>query len=70
MTEEHKKDIYKWIDFTLTPVFPDSFDRDLVVNSIFGEVVEDVEQTADNIFNDSDITIALARVLKARIVGF
>ena len=70
MTEEHKKDIYKWIDFTLTPVFPDSFDRDLVVNSIFGEVVEDVEQTADNIFNDSDITIALVRVLKARIVGF
>ena len=70
MTEEHKKDIYKWIDFTLTPVFPDSFDRDLVVNSIFGEVVEDVEQTDDNIFNDSDITIALARVLKARIVGF
>ena len=70
MSEEHKKDIYKWIDFTLTPVFPDSFDRDLVVNSIFGEVVEDVEQTADNIFNDSDITIALARVLKARIVGF
>ena len=70
MTEEHKKDIYRWIDFTLTPVFPDAFDRDLVVNSIFGEVVEDVAQTADEKFNDSDITIALARVLKARIVGF
>lgn len=70
MTEEQKKVIYKWIDFTLHPIFPDSFDRDLVVNSILEDVVEDVEQTADNIFNGSDITIALARVLKARIVGF
>ena len=70
MSEEHKKDIYKWIDFTLTPVFPDSFDKDLVVNSIFGEVVEDVAQTADEDFNSSDIDMAIARVLKTRIVGF
>ena len=70
MTEEHKKDIYRRIDNSLRDIFPDSFDKDLVVNSIFGEVVEDVAQTADEEFNDSDITIALARVLKARIVGF
>lgn len=70
MTENNKKDIYKWIDNSLMTIFPDAFDRDLVVNSIFGEVVEDVEQTADKDFNSSDINMAIARVLKARIVGF
>ena len=70
MTEEHKKDIYKWVDISLSSIFKDAIDRDLVVDSIFGEVVEDIEQTADNIFNGSDIDIAIARVLKARIVGF
>lgn len=70
MTEERKKDIYRRIDNSLRDIFPDSFDKDLVVNSIFGEVVEDVEQTADNDFNSSDVLMAIARVLKARIVGF
>lgn len=70
MTEEDKKNIYKWIDNSLRDIFPDSFDKDLVVNSIFGEVVEDVAQTADEEFNNSDIDMAIARVLKARIVGF
>jgi hypothetical protein len=63
-------DIYKWIDNSLMTIFPDSFDRDLVVNSIFGDVVADVEETADEEFNGSDIDMAIARVLKARIVGF
>jgi hypothetical protein len=70
MTEEHKKGIYKWVDISLSSIFKDAIDRDLVVDSIFGEVVDDIEQTADNIFNGSDIDIAIARVLKARIVGF
>ena len=70
MTEEQKKDVYRWVDISLSSIFKDTIDKDLVINSIFGEVVEDIEQTADNIFNGSDIVIAIARVLKARIVGF
>lgn len=68
MTENNKKDIYHWIDNSLMTIFPDAFDRDLVVNSLFDDVVADVEETADEEFNGSDIDIALARVLHKRIV--
>ena len=70
MTEEQKKDIYKWIDNSLMTIFPDAFEREMVVISLFDDVVADVDETADEEFNGSDIDIALARVLKARIVGF
>lgn len=68
MTEKQKQDIYFWIDITIAPVFPDAFDRDLVVISIFDEVIKDIEQTADDNFNGGDIDMAIARVLKARIL--
>ena len=68
MSEEHKKDIYKWVDISLSSILPDAIDRDMVVISLFDDVVADVEETADEDFNSSDIDIALARVLYKRIV--
>ncbi len=68
MTENNKKDIYKWIDNSLMTIFPDALEREMVVISLFDDVVADVEETADEEFNGSDIDIALARILYKRIV--
>lgn len=68
MSEERKKDIYKWVDISLSSILPDAIERDMVVISLFDDVVADVEETADEDFNSSDIDIALARVLYKRIV--
>lgn len=68
MSENNKKDIYKWIDNSLMTIFPDAFEREMVVILLFDDVVADVEETADEEFNGSDIDIALARILYKRIV--
>lgn len=42
-------------------------DTTRVIDLILEDVVKDIEDTADEEFNLSDINIALARVLKARL---
>ena len=68
MTEEEKKDVYNWVNISLSSIFPDAIERDMIMVSIFNDVVADIETTADEDFNSSDIDIALARVLYKRIV--
>ena len=51
----------------LCRIFTDATECLLVTNELADEVVEDIEETADKDFNDSDIRIALARVLQKRI---
>ena len=59
-----KKQIVKSVvEQTLSAIFTDGAERQEIINKIFDEVVSDIEETADNEFNFSDVSIALQRVL-------
>jgi hypothetical protein len=57
----------------LLPIFEDMREREAVINTIFNDVVADIEATADwseledDEVHTGDIAIALARVLKGMI---
>lgn len=63
------------IDAKLSAIFSDNWDREEVKEEIADEIVEDIDKTADWSRIDSDevimddINIAIARVLKSKIVG-
>lgn len=44
----------------------DSEYRNSIADNILTDVIVDIEETADEEFNDSDIRLAIARVLVAR----
>ena len=52
----------------LCSVFPDGFERENVINAIFEDVVNDIEETADEAFNSDDVLIAMGRVIYKKIV--
>jgi hypothetical protein len=52
----------------LSPIF-EMREATEVINAIIIDVVADIEDTADENFNSSDICIALQRVLYNKIVG-
>lgn len=56
------------IDLLLSGVFPDNNERNEVADKVLPEVISDIEETADKNFNDSDIRIALSRVLYKYII--
>lgn len=65
--------VWDEVSVFLSNIFRDEQDRHEVVNLIIGDVVADIEETADwsdyedDEYNLSDIQIALARVLKGAI---
>lgn len=53
----------------LYPIFDEMRETTEVIDAIIIDVVADIEDTADEDFNSSDICIALQRVLYNKIVG-
>ena len=51
----------------LSSIFTDDYDNALVTTTIIDDVITDIDETADKNFNDSDVRIAVARVLKRRL---
>ena len=72
-TNLQKVGIRAQIRASLSAIFEDSHDREEIADMIEGDVVSDIEATADwsgyedDEFNLNDISIAMARVLKERI---
>lgn len=76
MLTDFQKDVIKGrTDYLLSYIFPDAQDRSAVVEAIANDVINDVEDCADwsrfegDEYCHGDIDIALARVLKNKIVG-
>lgn len=51
----------------LQNVFTENSYRNEVVLSIIEEVIQDIEETADESFNDSDISLAVQRTIMKKI---
>lgn len=75
MTTTQEIEVRGQIDAKLSAIFSDAWDREEVKEEIADDVVADIDETADwgNIGDDEavldDIDIAIARVLKTRIIG-
>ena len=67
MIQEEQNFLRGTIQSILSSIFEDDYDNEIVTTSIFDEVLQDIEETADEHFNDSDVSIAIARVLKKRL---
>ena len=67
MIQEEQNFLRGTIQSNLSGIFEDDYDNEIVTASIFDEVLQDIEETADEHFNDSDVRIAIARVLKNRL---
>lgn len=65
--------VWDEVSILLSNIFRDEQDRHEMVNLIIGDVIADIEETADwsdyaeDEYNLSDIQIALARVLRGAI---
>ena len=63
------------VDYVLSYVVPDNFDRGAIIDSIINDVIDDISDTADwsdyveDEYNEGDIDIAIARVIRKKIVG-
>ena len=67
MIQEEQNFLKGTINSILSSIFEDDYDNTIVTATIFDEVLQDIEETADKHFNDSDVRIAVARVLKKRL---
>ena len=69
LTEMQLDVVWDEVSILLQNIFPDDAERHEVVNLIIGDVIVDIEETADwsdyedDEYNLGDIQIALARVL-------
>jgi hypothetical protein len=69
LTEMQLDAVWDEVSILLQNIFPDDAERHEVVNLIIGDVIVDIEETADwsdyedDEYNLGDIQIALARVL-------
>lgn len=75
MTKQQETATRGQIDAKLSAIFSDDFDREEVKEEIADDVITDIDETADwRGYDDDevvidDINIALARVLKSKILG-
>ena len=73
LTKDQLKGVRSHLVELLLPIFEDMREREEIVNTIFDDVVLDIETTADwseledDEVHTGDISIALARVLKCMI---
>lgn len=65
MNEEKRNEVREAIVNELAYLM-DSEYRNRIADNILNDVIDDIEETADEEFNDSDIRIAIARVLVRR----
>lgn len=47
----------------------DGYEAENVAEAILAEVVEDIDETADESFNGDDVRIAMRRVIMKKILG-
>lgn len=70
LTELQIDAVWDEVSILLQDIIPDNWERREVVNFIIGDVIADIEETADwsryedDEYNLGDIRIAVARVLK------
>ena len=67
MQKEDKKYVRGIVNIILSSIFTDESENQSVTDTIIDDVVQDIEECADEHFNDSDVRIAVARVLKNRL---
>lgn len=70
MNNNERESVRAIVDEQLMFVVSDAYERREVVSTLLPEIVKDVEESADEEFNDSDVCIALSRVLYKKIVGW
>lgn len=61
--EDKRSYIEEVIDTKMKDIITDAHDRSAFVENIIDSIITDIEECADEEWNDSDIDIALARVL-------
>jgi len=69
MTYAYEDFAYQTLRVALHRIFRDVGGYEEIADAIIDEVIEDIEETADEDFTDEDVRIAMARVLKKRL-GF
>ena len=67
MNEVQRENVREFVSVVLCGVFTDPLDLNNVTDTILDEVITDIEETADEDFNGSDVRIAIVRVLKKKI---
>lgn len=69
MNNSNKAFVRYKINELLFPIFQDNIERESVVDNLWGEVVSDINETADcNNFTSEDVRISLARALMNKII--
>ena len=69
MNKTEKKFVYNNIIGNLSMMLFDNTECEIIANSILDDVVNDIIETADeNSWNSNDISIAIKRVIKQRIL--
>ena len=70
MTKEQKKFINEHLYRRMLVLVPDSIDAGDIANALQDDVISDIEETADpEHWHSGDIDVALARVLKKRLLN-
>lgn len=70
MEAKTKEWVNEYLYRRLLNIIPDSIEAGEVANALQDEVVQDIDETADSKnWNSGDIDIALARVLRKRLLN-
>lgn len=67
--EEEKENVVNHLYTLCQNIFSDDSDIYEFINLIIDDVIDDIHETADEDFNDTDIKIAFGRVLKSNMVA-
>ena len=69
METKDKNLVREVVSAELAQVFTDNVERETIIDSVIDDVVADIDETADDDWNFSDISIALQRVLYNKIAA-
>lgn len=69
METKDKNLVREVVSAELAQVFTDNVERETIIDTVIDEVVADIDETADDDWNFSDISIALQRVLYNKIAA-
>lgn len=69
METKDKNLVREVVSAELAQVFTDNSEREEIIDSVLDDVVTDIDETADDDWNFSDISIALQRVLYKKIAA-
>ena len=69
METKDKNLVREVVSAELAQVFTDNVERETIIDTVIDDVVADIDETADDDWNFSDISIALQRVLYNKIAA-